>query len=244
MEDRRSTGAGQEPVGGGGLRRGLLGSARAQHQGRLPAAAILDSGQPERARRGRPGGADGERHEPVYDCELRAAQGDRSRLVSAHGGQWLLHGDDRAAQSLAAAALPHQQPDLQQPAARCGRGPFAAVPREPALYRRVHRERGDVVQQQPSQPHGRGIRPRADVVVGRQQQPAIPDLGRGRLRAAVRDGQASAERGRVPGGRRRRLADRRHLRIPAGVRSSTSTPTCSTTAGMSTTSRRATRRLR
>ncbi len=34
--------------------------------------------------------------------------------------------------------------------------------------------------------HGRGVRPRADVVAGRQQQPAVPPVGRRGVRAAVR----------------------------------------------------------
>ena len=109
---------------------------------------VLDPGQPQCPRRRRPGGADGERHQPVRDRELRRVAGDRSRALSAHGRQRLLHRDDRAAQPAAAPVLAGQQLDLQQPAARRGQGPLAAVPRQPAILGRLHRQRGDVVQQQ------------------------------------------------------------------------------------------------
>ena len=175
---RGPAGGGQEPVGGGGLRRLVFGSDRVEHPAGLPAAAVLDSGQPERARCGHADAPHRERDEPVYARELRGAEDDRPRAVSADVRQRLLHGDDDAAEPPAAAVLADQQPDLQQPAAWRGQGAFAPGQCEPPLFWRVHRQRGDVVQQQPGESYGRGVRPRADVVVGRQQQPAVPPVRR------------------------------------------------------------------
>ena len=58
LANRRPARAGEEPVGGGGLRRLVLGSRRGRHPVGLPAAAVLDSRQPECPRHGRAGGAD------------------------------------------------------------------------------------------------------------------------------------------------------------------------------------------
>ena len=66
-----------------------------------------------------------------------------------------------------------------------------------------------------AEPHRRGVRPRAHAVVERQQQPAVPGVGRRGLRAAVRQRQADAERRRRVGGTGRRLAGGRHVRVSA-----------------------------
>ena len=63
---------------------------------------------------------------PYTLVELRGAAHDGSGPLSAHVGQRVLHGHDRAAESAAAAVLAHQQPDLEQPAARRGQGALAA----------------------------------------------------------------------------------------------------------------------
>ena len=68
-----------------------------EHPGGLPAAAVLDSGQPERARCGDAGPAHRERDEPVHAGELRGAADDQPRAVSADVRQRLLHGGDGAA---------------------------------------------------------------------------------------------------------------------------------------------------
>ncbi len=159
LAHRRAAGAREEPVGGSGVRRFLLGPRRGRHQVGLPAAAVLDSRQPQRPRHRRPGGADGQRHESVHAVELCLASRNGSRALPAHGRQRLLHGDDHAAPAAAAPLLAHQQPRVRQPAAARGQGAFAAAQRQPALRGRVHRERRDVVQQQPYEPHRRGIRP-------------------------------------------------------------------------------------
>ena len=139
---------------------------------------VLDSRQPEHARCGHADTPDRKRDEPVYARELCGAQDDRPRAVSADVEQRLLHGDDDAAESPAAAVLADEQPELQQSAAWRGQGSFAAGQCEPSFFWWVYRQRGDVVQQQPGESYGRGVRPRADVVVGRQQQPAVPPVGR------------------------------------------------------------------
>ena len=90
-----------------------------------------------------------ERDEPVHARELRGAEDDRPRALSADVHQRLLHGDDDPAESPAATILAGQQPELQQPAAGRGQGPFAPGHCEPPLFGRVHGERGHVVQQQP-----------------------------------------------------------------------------------------------
>ena len=174
--------------------------------GRITCRAVLDSRQPQRPRHRGPGVADGQRDQPVHAVEFRGAADDGSRALPAHGRQRLLHGDDHAAPPAAAALLADQQPRLRQPAAARGQGAFAAAQRQSALRGWVHRERRDVVQQQPHEPHRRGIRPRADALVGRQQQPAVPCVGRRGLRAAVRRRQADAEQRRGVGGARRRVA--------------------------------------
>ncbi len=116
----------------------------------------LDSRQPERARCGHADTPDRKRDEPVYARELCGAQDDRPRAVSADVEQRLLHGDDDAAESPAAAVLADEQPELQQSAAWRGQGSFAAGQCEPSFFWWVYRQRGDVVQQQPGESYGRG----------------------------------------------------------------------------------------
>ena len=139
---------------------------------------VLDSRQPERARRRHPGTADGERDEPVHARELRGAEDDRSGAVSANVHQRVLHGDDDPAESPVAAILAGQQPWLQQPAAGRGQGPFAPGPREPPLFGGFTANAAMSFNSSRANRTVEEYRPRADVVVGRQQQPAVPIVWR------------------------------------------------------------------
>ena len=87
---------------------------------------------------------------------------------------------------------------------------------DPPLCGRPQRQRG--VRRAPGdgEPDGRNLRPRADVVADEPERAAVASQRRRRLRVAVRQDQAVPERRRRGRGAPRRMADRRHVRVPAG----------------------------
>ena len=80
----------------------------------------------------------------------------------------------------------HRRRLVTEPAARREQGAVGSDSRESPLRQWLHREHGVVVYAHPQQSHGQRVRPRANAVARRQQQPAVPSVGRRGVRAAVR----------------------------------------------------------